>query len=256
MPADPTLPGRSLEAQFDALWQRFNGLSRTVDTLATRSARWRRLLTPVNVSLIVPIQDEAVCTYLTDAQRKLGPYMAYVPQPVEKLHVTLALLGFLQAGLPLPGTWTQNDLRELALNLQTFFAKLPSFTVKIGPINAFPNVAIAEVHDNGQLRLLEKAALEMVPKSRRSTAPYPLIPHITLGYFGSRPTRPVIQVLTPLRATTPLNFTIDQAALTLYYRGFGPYRAKYALRHSVEEVLSIMPFKPSPTNSMPVQGSS
>jgi len=257
---DPTLPGRSLEAQFDALWQRFNHLTRTVDTLVTPSARWRRIFTPVNISLIVPIQDNAVCTYLTDAQQKLSPYMGYVPQPVERLHVTLALLGFLRAGLPVPGTWTLRELRQLVIDMQTLFAELPSFTVRIGPINAFPNVAIAEVHDDGQLRFLEKAVLSLVPQNRRSDAPYPLIPHITLGYFGSRPTRPIIQVLTPLRALPPLQFTIDQAALTLYYRGLGPYQAKYVLRHSVEEVVGTMSFKPNLTKTLnqvqPTQGSS
>ena len=82
-PADPTLPGRSLDAQFEVIWQRFTRLAETVDTLSTSSARWRRLLTPVNVSLIVPIQDDAVNAYLMEAQRQLSLYMAYVPQPVE-----------------------------------------------------------------------------------------------------------------------------------------------------------------------------
>ena len=247
--ADPTLPGRSLEAQFEAIWQRFNGLARTVDTLISPSARWRRLLTPVNVSLIVPIQDEAATAYLMEAQRQLNLYMAYDPQPVEKLHITLVLFGFLRAALPLPGTLTMSELRQLAGSLEKVFARLPSFTVRVGPINAFPNVAIAEVHDDGQLRWLEKAAVELIPKSRRNAAPYPLIPHITLGYFGSRPTRPIIRVLTQLREMPALDLRIDQTALTLYYRGFGPYRAKYALRHSVEEVVDIIPLKSNVNNS-------
>lgn len=235
------MPGRSLEAQFDAIWQRFSRLTHTIDTLTTRSARWRRLLTPVAVSMIVPIQDEAVSAYLSEAQRKLSLYMGYVPQPVEKLHITLALLGYVRAVLPLPGTWRKAELQTLADNARVRFARLPAFTVRIGPINAFPNVAIAEVHDDGQMRLLEQVARDLIPVRRRVVSPYPLIPHITLGYFGRRPTRPLIQALTPLRDLPALPFQVDQVALTLYYRGFGPYRTKFILRHSIEQVIGQMP---------------
>jgi 2'-5' RNA ligase len=236
-----TLPGKSLSVQFDALWERFTRLSHTTDTLGTWSMRWRRWLTPISVSFIVPINDPAISDYLIDAQQSLAPYMTYTPQPAEKLHITLSLIGYVRAGLPLPGTWTRSELQALANHARTLFAKLPSFEVRVGPINAFPNVAIAEVHDEGQLRLLETAIGELIPKARRANRSYPLIPHVTLGYFGHRPAAPIIEALRPLRSLPSLPFSVDQASLTLYYRSSGSYPTRYLLRHSVEEVIATLP---------------
>lgn len=235
-----TLPGKSLEAQFDVLWQRFSRLPRTVDSMSGWSMRIRRWLTPINISFIVPISDPEVCDYLSNFQKTLAPYMAYAPQPAEKLHITLSQVGYLRAGLPLPNTWTHNELNDLIARARSLFSKLPAFTVKVGPINAFPNVAIAEVHDDGQLRLLERAAISVIPENRRLDAFYPLIPHVTLGYFGNRPAAPIAKVLRPLRNQPPLTLKIDRAAMTLYYRGLGSYRTKHVLRHSVEEVIASL----------------
>lgn len=236
-----TLPGKSLDAQFDVLWQRFSRLSRTTDTLSLWSMRLRRWLTPINVSFIVPITDPAMCEYLAAVQATLAPYMAYTPQPAEKLHVTLYQIGYVRAGMPFPGTWTRAELDRLADSGRRLFEQLPAFTVRVGPINAFPNVAIAEVHDDGQLRLLERAAASVIPENRRVPPFYPLIPHITLGYFGDRPATPIIKILRPLRDLPTVPLRIDRAAMTLYYRGLGSYHTKHVLRHSVEEVIATLP---------------
>lgn len=238
-----TLPSKSLAAQFDTIWQRFTRLSHTTDTLSTWSMRWRRWLTPANISFIVPITDPVVSSYLIEAQRRLVPYMTYTPQPPGKLHITVRLLGYLRAGLPLPETWRRSELQALANHAQTLFAKLPVFDVRVGPINAFPNVAIAEVHDEGQLRLLETAVNELIPHIHRTPQPYPLIPHITLGYFGRRPTGPIIDALRPLRNLPALPLIVDSVALTLYYRSSGSYPSKYLLHQSVEEVVATLPFR-------------
>ncbi len=203
--------------------------------------RVRRWLTPINVSFIVPITDPAVCDYLSNLQKTLAPYMDYAPQPSEKLHVTLYQIGYLRAGLPLSNTWTRAELDELSDKARELFKNLPPFTVKVGPVNAFPNVAIAEVHDDGQLRLLERAAASVIPDDRRVVPTYPLIPHITLGYFGNRPVTPIVKVLRPFRTQPPITLTIDRAAMTLYYRGLGSYRTKHVLRHSVEDIIANLP---------------
>jgi 2'-5' RNA ligase len=117
---------------------------------------------------------------------------------------------------------------------------LRPFTVLIGPINAFPNVAIAEVRDNGRLRLLRGVVAQSFPR-RLGSVNYPLIPHITLGYFGAQPAAPIRNVMRPLHQWKPIPFTVDRVDLTLYYRKPGPYDRKQALLHSVEEVLYSLP---------------
>lgn len=234
------LPGKSLDTQFEGVWQRFIRLPATLDSLGSWTVRVRRWLTPLNISFIIPIHDETVCHYLTEAQRRLAPHMSYDPQPLEKLHITLYLMGYLRAGFAFRYTWTREEVDSLIEQATGMFRKLPSFTVKVGPFNAFPNVAIAEVRDEGHLRLLERAAMSVIPESRRMPMAYTLLPHITLGYFGSRATAPIVDVLRPLRDVKALPLKVDSAAVTLYYRGFGTYRAKYLLTHSVEETLATL----------------
>jgi 2'-5' RNA ligase len=238
---DIQLPGKSLDTQFGTLWDRFSALPMTNDSMATWRIRLRRWLTPINVSFIVPIDDDEICNYLSDAQRRLAPLMHYAPQPKEKLHITLYLVGYLRAGLAFRYTWTREELHTLAERAAILFKKLPNFTVRVGPINAFPNVAIAEVRDEGQLRLLERAAASLIPESRRMPEPYTLLPHITLGYWGQRPVPPIAGTLKYLREWPILPLQVNRAALTLYYRGLGNYSTENVLHHSIEEIIGTLP---------------
>jgi 2'-5' RNA ligase len=239
--ADPPFPGPSPEAQFDALWQRFQRLSQTADSINDWPARWRRWLTPVNVSFIVPIDDEAVCCYLDRAQKALLAHMNYAPQPPDKLHLTLYQVGYLRNGLPLPGTWTHWQLERIAAIARENLTLIEPFDVQIGPINAFPNVPIAEVHHDGRLRLLRAVVSQTVPRRPRLLPPpVPLVPHVTLGYFGRRPAAPIQDAIRPLRQWPPVTLRIDQVRMTMYYRKPGKYQPSQALRHSAEEVLFVL----------------
>src|SRR5450432_1784781 len=110
---DPTLPGKSLDAQFDGLWQRFERLSTTADSLTNLKNRVQRLLVPINVSFIVPIEDATICDYLGRAQQVLLAHLDYAPQPPDKLHITVYQLGFLRnERLPFRGRWTKDMLKR------------------------------------------------------------------------------------------------------------------------------------------------
>ncbi|MEP7287037.1 MAG: 2'-5' RNA ligase family protein [Chloroflexota bacterium] len=236
-----TIPGRSLDPQFESLWRRFERLDYTVDSLDSRSMRLRRWLTPVNVSFIIPIEDPAVYEYLAEAQRPLIPHMVYTPQPADKLHITLYQIGYLrQLPFRLPGTWSHNELKRMADVAGESLRMMRPFRVQIGPVNAFPNVAIAEVRDEGRLRLLHSIVARATPPLSIQLN-YPLIPHITLGFFGKLPAAPIRNALRPLRKLPRILFNVEQVELTLYYRKVGPYDPSQALQHSAEEILYSLP---------------
>ncbi len=238
---DRTLPGKSLDAQFDVMWERFQRLPHTIDTMNRWPMRLRRWLTPINISFVVPIKAERVCTYLGRAQEILRPYMTYTPQPIDKLHITLYLVGYLRTWLALPGTWPRTALDRIVSLARENLALLEPFDVEIGPINAFPNVAIAEVHDRGQLRLLRAAVAQATPRLTRPLQSYPLVPHVTLGYFGRKPIEAVLEVIRPLREWPPVRLHIDRVDMTMYYRKRGPHKPADALPHSHEEVIATLP---------------
>ena len=239
---DRTLPGKSLEWQFDALWQRFERLSYTTDTLRSLPARIRRWLMPVNVSFIIPIEDQAVCDYLGRAQEGLKPHMAYAPQPAERLHITLFELGFLRSiPFQLRGIWSRTQLDQIADLVGQYMSLVKPFEVQIGPVNAFPNVAIVEVHDLGKLRLLNGVISQAVPPLQLPLPRFPMVPHVTLGFFGMRPAAPIRNTIRPMRNWPPIPFLVDHVDLTLYYPQPGPYSLSRILQHSVEEVIVTLP---------------
>ncbi len=238
---DIQLPGKSLDAQFASLWERFSKLPKTVDSLNTLDVRLRRWLTPISVACIVPIDDDQVCAYLEKAQHALAPYMRYAPQPTERLHITLFMVGYLRGGFPFPNTWTRDELNRMTSNAVQMFRKLPNFTVRVGPINTFPNVAIAEVRDDGHLRLLERAAASVIPETRRMTPRFSLLPHITLGYWGERPVPEIVEAIRPMRDWPSLPLQINRASVTLYYRELGTYKKRHVLERSVEQIIGTLP---------------
>lgn len=237
---DFTLPGKSLDAQFDKLWARFQRLRYTSDSINSWRARWQRWLTPINVSFVVPIEDDAICQYLVVAQEALKPFMNYVPQPQDKLHITVYQVGYVRGRLALPGTWSREALDRIRSLAAHNLALIDPFNVQIGPFNAFPNVAIAEVHDEGKLRLLRAMLIHAMPPLTRPLPSFPLIPHITLGYFGVRPADPIRQAMLPLRNVPPIVMRVGRVDMTLYYRKPGPYDPSHALVHSTEEVIATL----------------
>jgi 2'-5' RNA ligase len=239
---DATIPGRSLDAQFDVVWQRFERVQSTTDTISQWSMRLRRWLTPVNVSFVIPIDDPIVCDYLGDAQQAIIKHMAYAPQPSDKLHITLYQVGYLRrwSFLRLPGSWSREELNKIADMATQYLTLLRPFTVEIGPVNAFPNVAIAEVRDHGRLRLLRGIVSRAIPPLLMPLN-YPLIPHVTLGYFGKQSAAAIRNTLRPLRNMPRVRFEVRQVDMTLYRRKPGPYEPSQALLHSDQEVLFSLP---------------
>ncbi len=222
------------------MWMRFQRLPHTIDTINRWPVRLRRWLTPINVSFVVPIEDEAVCSYVSRAQEILKPHMAYAPQPADKLHITLYMVGYLRTWLALPGTWPREALDRIISLARENLAFLEPFDVEIGPVNAFPNVAIKEVHDNGQLRLLRAAVAQATPRLARPLQSYPLIPHVTLGFFGQKPIGPILDAMLPLREWPSITFHVERVDMTMYYRKRGPYKPTDALPHSEEEVIASL----------------
>lgn len=239
---DRTLPGKSLEFQFDAEWQRFERLAYTTDTFRNLPARVRRWITPVNVSFIIPIEDQVVCAYLSRAQEALKPHMAYAPQPADKLHITLFQLGFLRSiPFQVRGGWSRTQLDQIAHLVGQYMSLVTPFEVQIGPVNAFPNVAFVEVHDLGKLRLLSGVVSQAIPPLQLRLPRFPMVPHVTLGFFGRRPAAPIRNTLRPMRNWPPVSFRVEHVDLTLYYPQPGPYSLSRILQHSVEEVIVTLP---------------
>jgi 2'-5' RNA ligase len=221
-----TTPRRDANA-YPAIWERFARMKWTQDSLADERRGWRHwLLTPV-VAFIIPLDDPAVCAQLESWQRALAPWLAYDPQPAERLHITLHIAGRLSPlpWLPLPRLWRRRDLHRLAETMQTLVHEMDAFAVGIGPLNAFPGVLFAEVQDTtGCLRTLRLGLRRGLPLRARPPLRWPFVPHVTLGFWGRQPVGPLVGALTPYRQVDSVPLRVEAVRLTVYSQNDGPPR--------------------------------
>jgi len=229
------------DGAFQAVFDRFSGLSETVDILADERSgarRWRWLMP--DIAFIIPIDDEAVITQCQTWQRALGHYLDYDPQPAHRLHITLHYLGdlrryFWQWRLT---TWRRAALDGFVPHIRAALTAVPPFEVTIGPLNAFSSVLFAEVHDAGQLTALRARLLSALP--RRAALLHPsqhYLPHITLGYWGKRAIAPLAVALEPYRQVDPLHLRIERVKFTTYARVLEPLR-RDVLSTATEDIIA------------------
>jgi 2'-5' RNA ligase len=202
-------------------WAEFTRLSVTEDTLAQDRPLARRWLLMPYVAFIIPIDDEAVRDRLIAWQSALAPWLQYQPQPRDRLHITLHYAGMLRRNrlAVLPYTWQRRSLPKLAQRVRGAVEHCPAFTVQIGPLNAFPNVLIAEVHAEREcLRALRLRVRRALPLQARPPSAWTYLPHITLGFWGRQPVGAIVEALEPFRSVEPVPFTVRRLKLTVYER--------------------------------------
>jgi 2'-5' RNA ligase len=225
---------------YATVWDRFVHLSRTQDSLASeRRGLWRWLLPP-QIAFVIPIEDPAATEQLTHWQEAFHPWLGYDPQPEERLHITLHYVGVLRykPWLWLPHSWRPSALARIAGQVRETLEDFEAFDLQLGPLNAFPNVLFAEVHDSDQcLRLLRVRLRRMLPVRARPPSPWPYMPHVTLGHWGQQPVAPLVEALKPYRAADPVRFHMARVRLTVYARNALPLR-RDTLRAAQEDVIA------------------
>ncbi|MBN2305461.1 MAG: 2'-5' RNA ligase family protein [Anaerolineae bacterium] len=205
---------------YRAQWEQFTHLSRTYDTLARERRGWRRWLLLPYVGFIIPVDDPVVRDQLLAWQADFRPHLPYDSLPPDALHITLHYAGLLRRGLVLPQTWRRPALDRLAERVCDTIESTTAFEVSIGPLNAFPNVLLAEVQDNNEcLRLLRANLRRELPlRARPPTRWGYYLPHVTLGYWGDQPVAPLVDAMQSYRNVAPVPFRITRVKFTVYVR--------------------------------------
>lgn len=221
-------------------WEQFTRLDYTTDSLKNERRRLRRWRLLPYIAFIIPIDDPAVVAQLTAWQTALSPWLAYEPQPAERLHLTLNHIGGLRRSLwrTLPYTWHRQALPRLADRVDSTIRAFGAFDILIGPLNAFPNVLFAEVQDhNDCLRRLRATVRRALPLSARPPSPWAYLPHVTLGHWGHQPAAPVVKVLETYRSVVPIPLRVTRVKFTVYTHNTVPLN-KDLLAAAREEIIA------------------
>lgn len=234
-------------AAFAAQWTHFTRLKLTDDSLARDRRGIRRWLLMPHLAFVIPIDDVDVRSRLASWQSAFADTLPYVPQPIERVHVTLHYVGRLRtnAWLLLPHTWPRASLKNMAERARQALAQCSPFTIGIGPPNAFPNVLFAEVHDTDDecLRATRLRVRRALPLRARPPSPWNYLPHITLAYWGEQPVPPLVERLRALRETDPLPLRVSRIRFTIYWRDLLP-AAPDVLVRAREEVIAEYTLSP------------
>jgi 2'-5' RNA ligase len=225
---------------YATIWDRFVHLAQTQDSLALERRSLRGWLLLPYIAFVIPIEDPVVTARLKRWQEALRPWLHYDPQPAERLHVTLHYVGVLRhkPWLWLPHSWRHAALSRIAEQARATLENFDVFDLEFGPLNAFPNVLFAEVHDSDQcLRLLRVRLRRVLPVRARPPSPWPYMPHVTLGNWGQQPVTPLVNALKPYRTAEPALFRVTHVRLTVYTRDVMPLR-RDALRAAQEDVIT------------------
>jgi 2'-5' RNA ligase len=215
-----SMPGRRAQAYYEN-WQRFVSLPHTQDSPARERQGVRRWLLWPYVAFVIPIDDPAVVAQGAASRDALRPWMAYNPQPDRYLHVTLHYVGLLRPApwVRLPNAWGRSALDDLAERVRPAIEGVPAFDVHLGPLNAFPGVLFAEVHERVPcLRVLRARLRRALPLRARPPTVWSFLPHVTLGFWGQQPVPPLIKALLPYRTVNPVQLRVDTLHFTVYTR--------------------------------------
>jgi len=231
-------------AAFAAQWAHFRHLKVTNDSLARDRRGLRRWLLMPYLAFVIPIDDPDVRARIEAWQNAFADVLPYLPQPMDRVHVTLHYAGLLRTNgwLLLPHTWSRDALARLAARAGHALAQCRPFTIWIGPLNAFPNVLFAEVHDTEDecLRATRLRVRRALPRRARPPSPWNYLPHVTLGYWGTQPAPPLVARLRPLRDAEPLPLRVTRIRFTIYRRDVLPATPD-VLARAREELIAEYP---------------
>lgn len=244
-----TPTGRASRYGFDFMtkWTQFTQRALTDDSLQRERRGFRRWLLAPHIAFVIPIDEEAVRAQLIDWQRGFLDVLPYQPEPVERLHVTLHYVGLLRTSpwMLLPNTWQRASLDAMAARIGRALTQCEPFTILIGPLNAFPNVLIAEVHDTEEecLRAMRLRVRRALPLRARPATQWNYLPHITLGYWGQQLVAPLIERLRPFRDVEPVPLRVSRLRFTIYWRSPLPATPDVLVR-AREELIAEYPLTP------------
>jgi RNA 2',3'-cyclic 3'-phosphodiesterase len=132
----------------------------------------------LSASLMIPVEASRFRKRLEPLRDALRPFPFLSLHPDHFMHITLLLLGFLVEEPEEEGEVSPERLGEIEASARRALFGFPAFTIRLANLNAFPDAAFVEVHDDGILDLLRETLCVSCALKKPSGPP-----HLTLAYF-------------------------------------------------------------------------
>ncbi|MEX1196167.1 MAG: 2'-5' RNA ligase family protein [Dehalococcoidia bacterium] len=200
-----TLAGMSdLSSDFTGAWERFQRLDEVRLLEETQEWEWTRGRTDY-LAFLITAGDRATRDYISRTIERIEGIPGIDPYPEHYWHITIKGVGFLMESPAEPDEVSAAGADGLAEAARPVIEEVAPFDVRAGPVSAFPEVVILEVHDGGQVRALNTSLLERVPGLMRSPIDGRVfLPHISIARFSSNDgLRQLKEALASLREAEP-----------------------------------------------------
>lgn len=208
---DEPIPG-----EFEGAWRRFQKLDTLRLLHETIEGEWRVGRTDY-VAFLARITDPGVRAYIAHTLEALADVPGVDPYPERYWHITIKGLGFTRETALRDDELPAREVRRVADAARPILESASAFTAQAGPVSAFPEVVILEIHDGGAVRALNTRLLDDVPGLQRYPIDGPVfLPHISIARFTSdEGLAELKQRLTDLRADARArpNLRIDEIEL-------------------------------------------
>jgi len=178
------------------------------------NSEWARGRTDY-ITFLIRVKTPEIITAAQKIQEGLRDYSCADPYPAEYLHLTVKETGcFLVDEKESEDEITWEELTELVESARKALDGLEGFTVNIQNLNHFRSNIVAEAHDEGEIREMNRRllGLEGVQKLRND---YPrFLPHMSLCQFkGTEDHDQLVEHLEENRETTLGGFKVENVYL-------------------------------------------
>lgn len=138
------------------------------------------------LTLLARIEDAPAREYIARVVERIADIPGVELFPDWYWHITIKGAGFQVIKRGHDDDVLREDVPKLGGRAKGVFDSTPAFDVQLGPANAFPEVVIIEVHDEGAVRALNTRLLQEVEGIGR----YPFdgakfLPHVSIARFTS-----------------------------------------------------------------------
>jgi len=190
--------------EYEAAWARFQSLTGPIHGFETIDSPWARGRARY-CAFLVRVNDPAAREYLRPLAERFSTVPGLTLYPEDYWHITIKTVGFLLPEAAAADEVPDANLAGIIEEATAVFAAHTAFDLRIGPVNAFPDVVIAEIWDGGAVRRLNTALLGAVPGLLRQPfdGPY-FLPHVSLARYSSNEALDELKTtLADLRALGP-----------------------------------------------------
>ena len=174
-----------ISSDFYEAWRRFLAAEYLRLLHETQEWEWTRGRTDY-VAFLIAVNDEAVLGHMARVIARIEDIPGIDPYPERYWHVTVKGLGFMTDTPGRLDELSPRDVQRFTEEARPIIEAVSPFELTIGPVSAFPEVVILEVHDGGQVRELNTRLLDRVPGLLRYEIDGSnFLPHVSIARFVS-----------------------------------------------------------------------